>query len=350
MKKIYLLGIVALIAVVGKSQDVDNTALINRDDSTVVSEDTSKAVSDKAANEYYAESDTDRQVLGDKPEVKKNGDTTRIALGKKGITIVEKNGKTTVQIDNIEHDSDKENYDNNNNDSYPEVPGVPDFPRWNAHKNHSPKFEPHWGGVEIFLNNFATSGLSLNLPKESQFLELDASKSIGVRVNILEFPIAITNEQGFSTGLGIEFNSYYFSSDSNNLQKSNGYIVYKNKPAGAGNYSKNKIKDTYLNVPFFYEIQFPLGNSKRPLYVSFGVIGGLKLGSTTKEYYTLNGEDKKDITKGDFYMSPIRLAYQARVGYRRLHLFATYYDTPFFRKGKGPEVHPFDIGIMLLNW
>lgn len=348
MKKIYLLGIVAMMAVVAKSQDVGNTALINRDDSAVAPADTSNTVSDKAANEYYPESDTDRQVLGDKPEVKKNGDTTRIALGKKGITIVEKNGKTTVQIDNIEHENEKD-YDNADKDSesYSEFPN---FPRWQEHKFRSPKFEPHWGGVEIFLNNFCTSDLSLNLPKESQFLELDAAKSIGVRVNILEFPIAITNEQGFSTGLGIEFNSYYFSSDSNNLQKSNGYIIYKNKPAGAGNYSKNKIKDTYLNVPLFYEIQFPLGNSKRPLYFSFGVIGGIKLGSTTKEYYTLNGEDKKDITKGDFYMSPIRLAYQARIGYRRLHLFATYYDTPFFRKGKGPEVHPFDIGIMLLNW
>ncbi|HEY9124543.1 MAG TPA: outer membrane beta-barrel protein [Bacteroidales bacterium] len=348
MKKIYLLGIVFLVAVVGKSQDVGNTALINRDDNAVVSEDSSKAASGKTANEYYAEKDSDRQILGDRPKVvKTNGDTTRIALGKKGITIVEKNGKTTVQIDNIEND--KDNNDNSNNDSYPEVPEA-GFPRWQEHKFHSPKFEPHWAGIEIFLNNFVTSGLSLNLPKESQFLELDAAKSIGVRVNILEFPIAITNEQGFSTGLGFEFNSYYFSSDTNNIQKSNGYIVYKNKPAGAGNYSKNKIKDTYLNVPLFYEIQFPLGSSKRPLYFSFGVIGGLKLGSTTKEYYTLNGEDKKDITKGDFYMSPIRLAYQARIGYRRLHLFATYYDTPFFRKGKGPEVHPFDIGIMLLNW
>jgi len=92
-----------------------------------------------------------------------------------------------------------------------------------------------------------------------------------------------------------------------------------------------------------------LGNSKRPLYFSVGVIGGLKLGSTRKEYYVLNG-DQEEVTKDDFYMSPIRLGYQARLGFRHIHLVATYYDTPLFQKGKGPEVHPFDVGLMVINW
>jgi hypothetical protein len=155
---------------------------------------------------------------------------------------------------------------------------------------------------------------------------------------------------GLTTGLGFEFNSYDFDSDTNNITKQNGYIVPKVKPKNAGEYSKNKLKDTYLTIPLLYEIQFPLGNTKHPLYFSFGVIGGLKLGSTTKEYYQLNGDDKKDIVHGDFYMSPIRYGYQARMGFRRIHLVATYYASPLFQSGKGPEVHPFDIGLMLLNW
>lgn len=195
-----------------------------------------------------------------------------------------------------------------------------------------------------------TSDFSMNLPQESRFLELNTGKSIGVRLNLLEYAIPITSTQGFTTGLGFEFNSYYFDSDSNNIMKENGYIVPKIKNSQAGDYSKNKLKDTYLTIPLTYEIQFPLGNHKRPLYFSAGVIGGLKLGSSTKEYYQLNGEDKKEVSDGDFYMSPIRFGYQARLGYRRIHLVATYYQTTLFQKNKGPEVHPFDIGIMLVNW
>jgi len=278
------------------------------------------------------------KVLGDRPEVKKNGDTTRIRLGKKGITIVEKDGKTIVDIQ-----------DENNQDTT-----VENDEGWNPNakpgkkKDHS--FEPHWAGLELTLNNFVTSSFSFNLPSEASFLELNTGKSIGVRLNLFEYSIPMGRFNGLYTGLGFEFNSYYFSSDSNNITKSNGRIVAKMKPAGASAYSKNKLKDTYLNIPLMYEIQFPLGNTKHPLYFAAGVIGGLKLGSRTKEYYKLNGETRHEIVKDDFYLSPIRLGYQARIGFRHLHLVATYYSTPLFVSGKGPEVHPFDLGLMILNW
>lgn len=285
----------------------------------------------------YNEADT-LKVLGDKPEVKKIGDTTRIRLGKKGITIVEKDGKTIVDIQD----------ETNNDTTAQEEEGW--NPRAKPQKKKEHSFEPHWAGFELTLNNFATSSFSLNLPSEASFLELNTGKSIGVRLNLFEYTIPFGSFNGLYTGLGFEFNSYYFSSDSSNITKNNGRIVPKYKPVGASAYSKNKLKDTYLNIPLMYEIQFPLGNTKRPLYFAAGVIGGLKIGSRTKEYYKLNGESKHEITKNDFYLSPIRLGYQARVGFRRLHLVATYYQTPLFLSGKGPKVHPFDIGLMILNW
>ncbi len=283
---------------------------------------------------------TGKQILGDKPEINQKGDTTHIKLGKKGITIVEKNGKTIVNIENADEKdstSKKNESDDNakNDDSY----------KWERKK-----FSPHWGGLDLVLNNFITSDLSLNLPASSSFLELNTTKSLGVRINLFEYGIPVTPYQGFVTGLGFEINSYYFNSDSNNITKRDGQIVAKVKPAGSSDYWKNKLKDTYLTLPLMYEIQFPLGNADKPLYFSAGLIGGLKIGSRTKEYYRLNGETRHEIIKDDFYLSPFRLGYQARIGFRQIHLVATYYQTPLFLKGKGPEVHPFDIGLMLLNW
>jgi hypothetical protein len=336
MRKIVLILALMVGAYGIYGQKIDSLALVPRDDAKADKQDT-----------------LEQKVLGDTPEVDKKGDTTRIRLGQKGITIVEKDGKTTVHIDKLDKEGEKNDEElDDKDDDFAKDEWDHDWKGFGPFrgKHRDPKFEAHWGGLDIVLNNFMTSGYSLNLPKDSRFLELNTGKSIGVRLNLLEYSIPITTEQGFTTGLGFEFNSYYFGSDTNNIMKQNGKIVAKIKNPQAGSYSKNKIKDTYLNIPLTYEIQFPLGNSRRPLYFSVGVIGGLNLGSTTKEYYQLDGSDKEDIVSGDFYLSPIRLGYQARLGFRHLHLVATYYDTPYFQNGKGPEVHPFDIGLMVLNW
>lgn len=287
----------------------------------------------------------EREIMGDKPEVDKSGDTTRIRLGKKGIVIVEKDGKTTVHIDKADEDvkdheyyGDHKEYNNEHDD-------------WDFKKKTSNKFKPHFAGLELNLNNYLSRSNSLNLPQNAQFMELNTGKSIGVRLNFMEFDIPINSRMGFVTGVGLEFNSYYFSSDSNNIKKENGRIVAKIKPAGSSPYEKNKLKDTYLNIPLFYEVQFPLGNANRPLYFSIGVIGGIKISSSTKEYYNLQGEgDKKIKVKDDYYLSPFRYGVQAKLGFRMIHLVGTYFMSPLFQENKGPELYPFDIGLVLLNF
>jgi hypothetical protein len=343
MKKIILIFGMILGIVASKAQESDSTSRKAKDtDSTIVKHE--------SENQAVVADSNDHKVLGDKPKVYKNGDTTRIRLGNKGITIVKKDGKTNVQIDELKKrkkdNEDQEEDSNNNANTYNDFPKFRPF----HEKDHWTKFNPHWGGLELTLNNFMTKDFSMNLPKESQFMELNAGKSIGVDLNILEYAIPFTSEQGIATGLGFEFNSYDFDSDTNNIMKQNGTIVPKVKDKNAGNYSKNKLKDTYLTIPVLYEIQFPLGNRRRPFYIAAGVIGGLKLGSTTKAYYQLNGNDVKDVVRGDFYMSSLRYGFQARIGFRKIHLVATYYDSPLFQNNKGPELHPFDIGIMLVNW
>jgi hypothetical protein len=291
--------------------------------------------------------DSNYKVLGDRPQIDKRGDTTHIRLGSKGITIVEKDGKTIVDIHDFNKDKDsaisEDSKTKKNKDEDEVFSDKRDKKAWH-------KFKPHWAGLELTLNNFMTSSFSFSLPEQSQFLELNTGKSIGVNLNLCEFGIPFTSYQGLVTGLGFEFNSYYFGSDSNNITRQNGKIVPKLKPDGSSDYSKNKLKDTYLNIPLMYEIQFPIGNNSHPLYISAGVVGGIKIGSRTKEYYKFKGETKHEIVKDDFYLSPVRIGYQARIGYRWVNLVATYYQTPLFLSNKGPEIHPFDIGLMILNW
>ena len=61
-------------------------------------------------------------------------------------------------------------------------------------------------------------------------------------------------------------------------------------------------------------------------------------------------EEKKDKNKQDFNLSTFRYGFTARVGYRGLKLYATYYPVQLFEVDKGPEVYPFSVGLILFNF
>jgi hypothetical protein len=94
------------------------------------------------------------------------------------------------------------------------------------------------------------------------------------------------------------------------------------------------------------EFQIPVNGHDKRLYFSGGVIGGLKLGSHTK----VKRDNSKSKSHDDFNINPFRYGTTARIGYRGINLFGTYYFTSFFKNDRGPEMFPFTIGIGLINW
>ena len=330
MKKILAIivsGILFINVYAQETEKVDSVATINVNPSPTDSSDTIK-----------------HEVMGNTPTVETTGDTTKIRLGNKGITIVEKDGKTTVNIEKLDKKTEKDEVEEKDEDV-----DVPDNDGDSDHeKKHNKKhFEPHFAGVELFMNNYLSANHSLSLPNDISYMELNAGKSMGVNVNILEYAIPVASFTGFVTGLGIEFNSYYFDGD-NNIQKVDNKIVEKLLPAD-NTYVKTKFRDTYITVPLLYEIQIPDGN-KKPFYISAGVIGGAKIGSSTKEIFKQNGHERTEVNDGGLNILAFRYGIQARMGYRFLNLFATYYPTGLFEKGKGPEVYPFNVGLTLVSF
>jgi hypothetical protein len=186
MKKILLLLGIYLGAMAVNAQNTD---------STVVKSDT--------VNQIVSTDTTGHKILGDKPEVVEKGDTTHIRLGNKGITIVKKDGTTNVEIHDLEKKKkDKEDKDEDSDEDDSDWDNH-DFKYNPFHRSKVDKFEPHWGGLALTLNNFMTRDFSMNLPPESQFMELNAGRSIGVDLNILEYAIPFSKTNGLYTGLGI---------------------------------------------------------------------------------------------------------------------------------------------------
>jgi hypothetical protein len=265
--------------------------------------------------------------VGEKGFIKYNdkNDTIKVKIGKKGIKIIENEDGTSIDIIDLDETEDEKDF------------------------SYKRKFKGHWSGFEMGLNNLSTEKFSLSLPASDNFMNLNTGKSWNVNINFLQYGLGlIGNNIGIVTGLGLELNDYRFDNN-NSITKDvvNGMIVENTYVLSL---EKSKFTTSYLTVPLLLEFQVPAGRRNKRLFISGGVIGGLKIGSHTKVVYREEGNRQKVKDRGDFNLSSLRYGVTARIGYRALKVFANYYLTPLFEDGAGPELYPFSVGLVLITF
>lgn len=252
-----------------------------------------------------------------------NIDTTKIRLGRRSVVIIDKGTTTSVEIPNKEEYRD-----------------------WDVTYKEKRKFRGHWSGFEFGVNGFMDKNQSMIMKDDLAYMDLKQARSWNVNINFLQYSLGFgTDKAGLVTGMGIEFNDYHFSSETT-LKNDNG-VTKVDSSFVDFNVSKSKLSTTYFTVPLLLEFQIPAGHHR--LYVSGGIIGGVRLGSHTKVVYNDGGKEKKK-NRDDFNLSTFRYGLTARVGYRGLRLFANYYPTSLFEKDKGPELYPFSLGLVLIDF
>ncbi len=266
--------------------------------------------------------DKSRVTLGENEVliVEENGDTVKVVLGSRGISIVEGENGTEVRV--MEMD---------------------DLPKKSTDKKKK-SFKPHFAGLEVGLNSYLTPDYSMTLPPDERYMDLNTGKSWNWNLNILDYGFGLgTDKVGIVSGLGFELINYSFDGQ-NSIRKDpvSGEII-EYVPDYEGNISKSKMNITYLTAPLLLEFQIPA--PRKRIYISGGVIGGIKLWSNTKMKYTVAGEKSKEKAKGDYNLSPLRWGLTARVGYKALGFYATYYMTPLFKADLGPELYPLNVGL-----
>lgn len=272
----------------------------------------------------------DKEVL----KVVDNSDSTYVKLGNSGlIEVNDQPDSTTIRVGDKEiHIVEKYNE--------PEV-WLEDL---DCRKEVNPrKFRGHWAGAEWGINNFLDKDLTLSREGDAQFMDLHTGRSWVVNLNFAQYSVGFgTSHAGVVTGMGLEFNNYFFDGP-NTLAEINDQIV--EVPLDQENLSKSKLTASWLRVPVIFEVQFPGVIRARRVFLSAGVVGALKLGSHTKVLYKNDNGKSKDKNNDDFNISPFRYGFTARVGFGTMSIFADYYVTPFFVQNKGPELHPFSIGL-----
>jgi hypothetical protein len=249
--------------------------------------------------------------------VEENGDSVIIGLGSKGISIVEDGDGVRIKV--MDMDSKRS-------------------------KSHKKKFNPHWAGISVGLNNYLTPDNSMVLPSDQYYMDLNTGKSWNWNINVIDFGVPLgTKYVGLVSGLGFEFINYNFNGQNSIMKDPVSGEIVEYIPPYAGFITKSKMNIAYMTIPLLLEFHIPAGRDK--IYISTGVIGGLKLWSNAKIKYTESGDRSKEKNKSDFNLSPLRWGVTARVGYKWIGIYANYYMTSLFKPTMGPELYPFAVGI-----
>lgn len=252
--------------------------------------------------------------------VEENGDSVIVGLGNKGISIVEDGDGVRIKVLDMEER------------------------RSHSSKHRKKKFNAHWAGLEVGLNNYLTPDNSMVLPPDQYYMDLNTGKSWNWNINVIDYGVALgTQYVGLVSGLGFEFINYNFNGQNSIMKDPITGEIVEYIPTYAGFITKSKMNIAYLTVPLLLEFHIPAGREK--IHLSAGVIGGLKLWSNAKIKYTEAGDKSKEKNKSDFNLSPLRWGVTARVGYKWIGIFANYYMTSLFKPTMGPELYPFSVGL-----
>jgi hypothetical protein len=226
---------------------------------------------------------------------------------------------------------------------------VHDYPNDSAwmHRHHRKGIrKQNWAGIELFQNGYTTYDNKITLPAGSDYMSLDyGTRNLGWNLNLMEKDFRFAHgKMQFVTGLGFSFNSFALKNKTT-LNADSSFTGYKYDSLAS--FSKNKLKESFITVPLLLELNTSHRDS-RNFHIAAGVIGGLKLGSRTKQFYSEDGHEFHQIRKDDYNLYPFKLDATVRVGYGQFTMFATYSLTPLFQEGKGPQLYPFTLGIRII--
>ncbi|MGJ8660695.1 MAG: porin family protein [Bacteroidota bacterium] len=247
------------------------------------------------------------------PEPEKTSDTTRFNLKNVQVILVSKED-VDVKIDTI--------------DAAPPV---------KIGRN-----EAHWAGLDFGFNMLTDGNGGTKFPGY-KYWENDPAHSIYFNVNFAEKKIKIIQEYvGITTGIGFNFNQVAFN---------NNYVLMDSVDTIVGvispqNYSKNKLRAAYLQIPILLEFNTNKDNDKG-VYLAAGVIGGVRLSSRVKRVGEIDGDKFIEKTKGTYALNPFKCDLTARVGYGDFGAFVNYSVLPLFNTDKTTEVYPVTFGVSL---
>ncbi|MBL7902512.1 MAG: DUF2807 domain-containing protein [Bacteroidia bacterium] len=205
----------------------------------------------------------------------------------------------------------------------------------------------HWAGFSFGVNGFMDKSFSTEFAAPNDYMNLNYAKSFNYQFNLFESHIPLVKHKLLIvTGFGFDYHSYELE----NKVRLNADADYTNAfvdSSGIYTYKKNRLRNTYIQVPLLLEFNSSNKTSKC-FHMAAGVIGQYQILSRTRQLLE-NEAYEYDIQRKDPYNSnPFMLKAHVNLGYHRWTFYGEYSLTPFFQKNKGPELFPFAVGLRVV--
>lgn len=210
-------------------------------------------------------------------------------------------------------------------------------------RNPNPRFRGHWSGYYYGFLNLTSPDEPY--PGSVDPFAMDGGTSFTMQFNFAQYNICLSRKNNFGivTGFGFEYQRFRFEYDNSitkNEQHGLSPIYYLDTDV-----KRSSLKNLYLSIPALLEWQFP-ARKKQRAYLSAGAVASFRLHTKTKVVYNdENGKKHKQKDSGNFYVNPVKVDLQARIGYRAVCLWGSYSLTRTFEKDKAPDLHSYSIGI-----
>lgn len=202
--------------------------------------------------------------------------------------------------------------------------------------------EAHWAGLEFGPTVLMNQSFGRDFGT-APYWENDPGKSFSWNLNFAEYKFKLyKNYIGLTTGLGINWTQIGMR---NNILNANADSLWVVKDT-INNYKKNKLRGVYLTAPLMLEICSD-GEGDGGFYLAAGVIGGVRLFSSTKSVIEDGDTRIKTKTKDQFGLNAFRLEAAVKLGYDHFGVFANYNLLPLFDKDKTVAVYPLTFGLQL---
>lgn len=200
----------------------------------------------------------------------------------------------------------------------------------------------YWSGFEVGVN-YPMNG-SFQPDFNSPHLQVDPSQSFSYSFNLMEQRIRIVKDYfGIVTGIGFTNSRYGFKDDHLRLMANSDSTWGYHDSTLISGFTKNQLRINSFNIPLLLQINTSKYDDKN-FHISFGVIGGIRIGSKVKYVYDVFGGENDHKEKGRYNLNPFQLSATARIGFRDFGLFANYNILSLYESGKLETAYPLTFG------
>lgn len=200
----------------------------------------------------------------------------------------------------------------------------------------------YWSGFHVGINMLMNESFQTDF--NSEHLKIDPANSFSYSFNFMEHRIKIIKDYfGIVTGVGFTNSRFGFDNDrmrlASNSDSTWGYV----DTTLTNSFSKNQLRVNYFNIPILFQINTSKSEHNN-FHITFGAIGGVRIGSKVKYKYDVLGGENEDKVKGRHNLNAFSLAGTFRLGYKDFGLFANYDVLSLYESGKSENAYPLTFG------